>query len=86
MISSILEGRSGLSLTGGTGARFRMDSKITPELSPRKGKVAVAISYKTTPNENKSVRASNFLARTCSDLRSRSRTSARRMLDTFVKN
>jgi len=48
------------------GTRFRMDSKITPELSPRKGNIPVAISYKTTPNENTSVRASKSLARTCS--------------------
>ncbi len=39
---------------------------MTPELSPRNGNAPVAISYSTTPNENKSVRASSSLARTCS--------------------
>ena len=43
-----------------------MALKMTPELSPRKGNVPVAISYSTAPKENKSVRASNSLARTCS--------------------
>src|SRR5260370_19930305 len=43
-----------------------MESKITPELSPRNGKVPVAISYNTAPNENRSVRPSSSLARTCS--------------------
>jgi len=37
-----------------------------PVLSPQKGKAPVVISYKTTPNENKSVRPSSSLARTCS--------------------
>jgi hypothetical protein len=65
-IRSSSAGRSGFSRTGGTGARFRIESKITPELSPRNGNVPVAISYKTAPNENKSVRESSSLARTCS--------------------
>ena len=43
-----------------------MALKMTPELSPRKGSAPVAISYSTAPNENKSVRASSSLARTCS--------------------
>ena len=36
-------------------------SRINPVLSPRKGNAPVAISYKTTPKENKSVRAIQFL-------------------------
>ena len=43
-----------------------MQSKITPEVSPRNGKVPVAISYRTAPREKRSVRASNSFARTCS--------------------
>ena len=43
-----------------------MASKISAVLSPRKGTWPVAISYSTTPNENKSVRASRSLARACS--------------------
>ena len=66
MMSSSSGGTSGFSRTGGTGARFRMASKITPELSPRNGSAPVAISYSTAPNENRSVRASSSLARTCS--------------------
>ena len=38
-----------------------MQSKTIPELSPRNGSLPVAISYSTTPNENKSVRASKGL-------------------------
>ena len=64
--SSRRTGKSGFSRTGGTGARFKMPSKITPEVSPRNGKAPVDISYKTTPKENKSVRASSSLPRTCS--------------------
>ena len=40
MMSSSLGGRSGLMRTGEAGARLRMDSKIRPEVSPRKGKHA----------------------------------------------
>jgi len=43
-----------------------MPSKINPELGPGKGIVPVAIWYSTTPNENRSVRASRSCARTCS--------------------
>ena len=56
----------GLRRTGGGGTQLRMDSKMTPELSPRKGMAPVAISYSTAPNEKRSVRESNSLARTCS--------------------
>ena len=66
MMSSSLGGRSGFNRNGGSGARFMMPSKMMPELSPRNGKVPVAISYSTTPKENRSVRASSSLARTCS--------------------
>ena len=59
-------GTSGFRRTGGTGARLRIASTIVPVLSPRNGRVPVAVSYSTTPNENKSVRASNGVARTCS--------------------
>jgi hypothetical protein len=61
-----LSGKPGFNRKGVSGARFRIPSEITADVSPRKGKVPVAISYSTAPNENKSVRASNSLARTCS--------------------
>jgi hypothetical protein len=61
MICSKSRGTSGLSRTGGTAVRFMIPSKITPVLSPRNGNVPVAISYRTAPNEKKSVRASNSL-------------------------
>ena len=38
MMSSSLGGTSGFNRTAGTGARFRMASKMTAELSPRNGK------------------------------------------------
>ena len=66
MILSNSAGRSGFSLTAGVGVPSKMALKITPELSPRNGNAPVAISYSTAPKENKSVRASSFLARTCS--------------------
>jgi hypothetical protein len=53
-------------LDAGRGERFRIASKIKPVLSPKNGNRPVAISYSTTPNENKSVRASSGFARTCS--------------------
>ena len=43
-----------------------MASQITAEVSPRNGNVPVAISYSTIPKENRSVRASSSLPRTCS--------------------
>src|SRR5215469_13275130 len=78
MIRSSSAGRSGFSRTGATGARFRMASKMVAVLSPRKGSCPVAISYKTAPNENKSVRASSSLARACR------RTGAGEMLMLFT--
>ena len=44
MMRSSSGGISGFSRTGAAGARFRMASKITPEVSPRKGSAPVAIS------------------------------------------
>jgi len=49
-----------------SGAQIQITSKGGDELSPRNGNVPVAIFYMTTPNENKSVRASSSFARTCS--------------------
>jgi len=66
MIRSSSADRSGFSRTANVGAVSRMALKITPELSPRNGNVPVAISYRTAPNENKSVLPSNSFARTCS--------------------
>jgi hypothetical protein len=44
MSSSSLAGKSGFNLTGDAGARFKMASKITPEVSPRNGSTPVDIS------------------------------------------
>ena len=51
---------------GGCGGAFQDGVKTMPEVSPRNGKTPVAISYNTTPNENKSVRTSSSLPRSCS--------------------
>lgn len=40
--------------------------KIIPEVSPRNGSCAVAISYSAAPKENKSVQASRSFPLTCS--------------------
>ena len=47
-------------------AKLCLGARISPELSPSNGILPVAISYSTAPNENRSVRASNSLAFTCS--------------------
>src|SRR5271155_3651823 len=64
--SSSFAGISGFKRNGGTGARVRIEFVISAELSPRKGNVPVAISYRTMPNENKSVRPSKSFAPNCS--------------------
>ena len=56
----------GIQPNRGSGDRIQYGLKITAELSPRNGNAPVAISYSTAPNENRSVRASSSLARTCS--------------------
>ena len=66
MMSSSLLGNSGFSRTGVTGALCKMESNIAAEVSPRKGKAPVDISYSTAPNEKRSVRESNSLPKACS--------------------
>src|SRR5215469_10136269 len=66
MMLSSSAGSSRFQLAAGTGASFRIADRMTPRLSPRNGKRPVAISYRTTPNENRSVRPSSSLPRTCS--------------------
>src|SRR6202030_498611 len=44
MSSSSLGGKSGFNLSGGAGARFKMASKIIPDVSPRNGSTPVDIS------------------------------------------
>src|ERR1700730_2120864 len=68
MISSSLGGTREFNRVAGGGVRFRMASKITPEVSPRKGSMPVHISYRTAPKENRSVRPSRSFPRTCSGL------------------
>ena len=43
-----------------------MPSKITATVDPEKGTTPVAISYSTTPSENRSERASSSSPRACS--------------------
>ena len=50
----------------GVGVRFRTASKMIAEVPPEKACRPVAISYSTTPKENKSVRASTSSPRACS--------------------
>src|SRR6266487_2285245 len=59
MISSSLAGRSGFRRTGATGLLCKIESNRFAVVSPRNGCLQVAISYKTAPKENKSVRASS---------------------------
>ena len=66
MILSSSVGRSGFTLGSAVGALFRIASKIPAEESPRNGSVPVAISYSTTPSENRSVRRSSGLPSACS--------------------
>lgn len=66
MISSNFGGKSGFTRDAGAGSRSRIALKIMPEVFPVKAWRPVAISYSTRPNENKSVRPSNFSPRTCS--------------------
>src|SRR5438552_2969418 len=66
MMRSSSEGISLFRRTGATGTLCRMLSKMAPDVLPLKGSVPVAISYSTTPTENRSVRASNSLPSTCS--------------------
>jgi len=56
----------GIQRIGETGTRSRIAWKIRAEVSPRKGSWPVAISYNTTPKENKSVRESSSLPLACS--------------------
>ena len=62
MVSSSFGGSSGLRRMAAVGVRFRMASVTTAEVSPRKGRTPVAISYSTTPKENKIGAAVEFLA------------------------
>jgi len=66
MMCSSSTGTRGFNSVGAAGLSFKIADSTTPKLSPRNGSRPVAISYNTTPNENRSVRASTALARTCS--------------------
>jgi hypothetical protein len=46
--------------------RRNIPSNIAADVSPWKGSTPVVISYKTIPNENKSLRASNGFPSACS--------------------
>ena len=66
MISSSLPGIAGLEINADSAGSFRIASKMTADVSPRNGSVPVAISYNTTPKENRSVRESSSFPRACS--------------------
>src|SRR5215469_1531549 len=57
IIRSNSDGISGFTLLGGAGVLFRIASKIAADVSPRKGSTPVALSYRSAPKENKSLRA-----------------------------
>ena len=59
-------GSCAFSVIGATGGWFRMWSKTTAVVVPVNGCCPVAISYKTTPSENTSPRASSASPRACS--------------------
>jgi hypothetical protein len=65
-IRSRSAGISGFSRTGAIGAWWRIASKTTAEVVPVKACCPVAISYRTTPKEKMSVRASSASPRACS--------------------
>ena len=56
MMCSSVGMTSGLIALGGTGTRFRIWSKMTAVVWPLKVWTPVAISYITTPSENRSLR------------------------------
>jgi hypothetical protein len=58
-------GRSEFNRTASVGAVSRIALKITPPNSHRGTGASPSPSYAPAPNENKSMRASSFLARTC---------------------
>ncbi len=59
-------GSIALIVLGGAGSRLRMPSNTTAVVWPGKLWRPVAISYSTTPNENRSVRGSTSSPRACS--------------------
>ena len=61
-----LRGSRGFRRLAGMGARFKMASKFTAEVSPGKARRPVDISYRTAPKENKSLRMSTSCPRACS--------------------
>jgi hypothetical protein len=66
MILSNSCGNSGFNRTGETGALCRIASKSAAVVCPVNGLAPVAISYITTPDENRSVRASSSSPIACS--------------------
>ena len=65
-IRSSSSGASGFRRTTGTGWLWRMASIVSVVLLPRYGSTPVAISYSTTPKENRSLRESTSSPRACS--------------------
>src|SRR5439155_18709817 len=65
-ISSSFGGSWGLSSNGATGARWRIASNTAALVGPENAGRPVAISYRTIPRENRSVRRSNSSPMACS--------------------
>jgi hypothetical protein len=63
---SMAMGSRAFNEVAGAASVFRMPSKITAAVEPPNGTVPVAISYSTTPSENKSDRKSSASPRACS--------------------
>ena len=61
MMSISLAGTALFRRMGDSGVRFRIASKITADVLPSNGWRPVAISYRTTPREKISERASSEL-------------------------
>src|SRR5947209_5978442 len=61
MVRSRSAGISGFIRLSGVGALLRIASKMAAVVSPRNGNTPVAVSYRTVPKENRSVRASSSL-------------------------
>ena len=66
MMCSSSAGTCGFEPVGDVGVWFRIASKTSAEVRPENGSFPVAISYSTTPNENRSERSSISSPRACS--------------------
>lgn len=66
MVSSRRGGKSGRATVGGAGSIVRIAAETTADVAPANARWPVAISYSTSPNENRSDRTSSGSPRSCS--------------------